>query len=255
MQLPNFSAEVYEKDRHELYSDWPGIREAQRKALKIPIFRMGIHSGRISKVKPHLPAAARRLGTTYPWTFAAHLACCRILLSGPYGKDDRGIQREMEGRTAVFLCAPRKSAYVLPSVNLPCPISLFTRMTMVFCPSLKRPAGTTSFVAERLERNARQSAAWHSRLDEMDLGLREDWAQEKMPEDAPDSVAERASECAADEETAEGSAWQDVEIPFFAFLPQKHHRNTCLSASENHHIPPAYLCPSRIQSWNRRDLH
>lgn len=36
VQLPNFKAETYEKERNETYSDWPGIREAQRRALKIP---------------------------------------------------------------------------------------------------------------------------------------------------------------------------------------------------------------------------
>lgn len=36
VQLPNFEADIYEKDRNEIYSDWPGIREAQRQALKIP---------------------------------------------------------------------------------------------------------------------------------------------------------------------------------------------------------------------------
>lgn len=36
VQLPNFAADIYEKERNETYSDWPGIREAQRRALKIP---------------------------------------------------------------------------------------------------------------------------------------------------------------------------------------------------------------------------
>lgn len=68
--------------------------------------------------------------------------------------------------------------------------------------------GDDAFVAERLEQNARQAAAWHRRLDEMDLGLREDWAQENAAEDVPCSAAGKA-------ETAEPFAWQDVEIPFF----------------------------------------
>lgn len=36
VQLPNFEADIYEKERNETYSDWPGIREAQRQALKFP---------------------------------------------------------------------------------------------------------------------------------------------------------------------------------------------------------------------------
>lgn len=36
VQLPNFAADIYEKERNETYSDWPGIREAQRQALKVP---------------------------------------------------------------------------------------------------------------------------------------------------------------------------------------------------------------------------
>lgn len=59
-----------------------------------------------------------------------------------------------------------------------------------------------AFVTESLERNARQAAAWHSRLDEMDLGLREDWTQEYAVEDVSGNAAGT-------------DAWQDVEIPFF----------------------------------------
>lgn len=36
VQLPNFSAEIYDSDRDETFSDWPRIREMQRKVLKIP---------------------------------------------------------------------------------------------------------------------------------------------------------------------------------------------------------------------------
>ncbi|MDE5933583.1 MAG: sialate O-acetylesterase [Lachnospiraceae bacterium] len=68
--------------------------------------------------------------------------------------------------------------------------------------------GDDAFVAERLEQNARQAAAWHSRLDEMDLGLREDWARENAAGNVFGNAAGKA-------ETAEVSAWQDVEIPFF----------------------------------------
>lgn len=67
------------------------------------------------------------------------------------------------------------------------------------------------FVAERLEQNARQAAEWHSRLDEMDLGLRENWAQENAAED----VSEASCNVTGKAETEETSAWQDVEIPFF----------------------------------------
>lgn len=36
VQLPNFKTELYDSDRDETFSDWPGIRESQRQALKIP---------------------------------------------------------------------------------------------------------------------------------------------------------------------------------------------------------------------------
>ncbi|MCM1267246.1 MAG: hypothetical protein NC302_05010 [Bacteroidales bacterium] len=36
VQLPNFQVERYDADRDETFSDWPGIREAQRKTLKLP---------------------------------------------------------------------------------------------------------------------------------------------------------------------------------------------------------------------------
>lgn len=68
-----------------------------------------------------------------------------------------------------------------------------------------------AFVAERLEQNVRQAAEWHSRLDEADLGLREDWAQENAAEDVSDVSRSAAGKA----ETAKPSAWQDVEIPFF----------------------------------------
>lgn len=59
--------------------------------------------------------------------------------------------------------------------------------------------GNDAFVKERLEKNAEQALAWHNRLDSMDLGLLENWAQESgLQENEPG-----------------GSAWKDVEIPFF----------------------------------------
>ena len=36
VQLPNFETKLYDSDRDETFSDWPGIRECQRQALKIP---------------------------------------------------------------------------------------------------------------------------------------------------------------------------------------------------------------------------
>ena len=36
VQLPNFSTEIYDMDRHGTFHDWPAMREAQRQALEIP---------------------------------------------------------------------------------------------------------------------------------------------------------------------------------------------------------------------------
>lgn len=49
------------------------------------------------------------------------------------------------------------------------------------------------FAAERLKQNERQTNEWHSQLDNMDIGLKENWAQGQM----------------------DVSSWKEVEIPFF----------------------------------------
>lgn len=49
------------------------------------------------------------------------------------------------------------------------------------------------FVKERLEQNERQANEWHSRLDQMDIGLKENWFRAGM----------------------DVSAWKETEIPFF----------------------------------------
>lgn len=54
VQLPNFSAEIYDSDRDETFSDWPKIREQQRRALKIPNTGMtvAIDSGEDNDLHP-----------------------------------------------------------------------------------------------------------------------------------------------------------------------------------------------------------
>lgn len=42
VQLPNFETEVYDSDRDRTYSDWPAVREAQRKILEIPKTGMAV---------------------------------------------------------------------------------------------------------------------------------------------------------------------------------------------------------------------
>ena len=49
------------------------------------------------------------------------------------------------------------------------------------------------FVKERLAQNERQANEWHSRLDNADIGIKENWAQAQM----------------------DVSTWKEVEIPFF----------------------------------------
>ena len=50
-----------------------------------------------------------------------------------------------------------------------------------------------AFVQERLLRNERQTAAWHERLDAMDIGVKEKWERGQM----------------------DVSAWEETQIPFF----------------------------------------
>lgn len=42
VQLPNFSTEKYDEDRHETFHDWPAAREAQRQALTVPYTGMAV---------------------------------------------------------------------------------------------------------------------------------------------------------------------------------------------------------------------
>lgn len=53
--------------------------------------------------------------------------------------------------------------------------------------------GDDAFVQERLAQNQRQAQQWHSRLESMDIGLREEWSRAAF----------------------DTSAWQEIEIPFF----------------------------------------
>lgn len=42
VQLPNFSTEKFDKDRHGTFNNWPALREVQRQALSIPNTRMAV---------------------------------------------------------------------------------------------------------------------------------------------------------------------------------------------------------------------
>lgn len=82
VQLPNFAADVYEKERNETFSDWPGIREAQRQALKIPGTGMvvAIDLGEDNDLHP---LNKEGIGYRLAMQAAANLYGLRIECSGP----------------------------------------------------------------------------------------------------------------------------------------------------------------------------
>lgn len=82
VQLPNFAADIYEKERNETFSDWPGIREAQRQALKIPGTGMAVAIDLGEDNDLH-PLNKEGIGYRLAMQAAANLYGHRIECSGP----------------------------------------------------------------------------------------------------------------------------------------------------------------------------
>lgn len=82
VQLPNFAADIYEKERNETYSDWPGIREAQRQALTIPGTGMAVAIDLGEDNDLH-PLNKEGIGYRLAMQAAAKLYGLRIECSGP----------------------------------------------------------------------------------------------------------------------------------------------------------------------------